>query len=114
MATKTTTPAATIRAWLTANLKGTDGVTLGALTGQDWTALKAAVEVMNCYNYSDSEAEPHLLSAFRGLVCCMQPHCREFAYHAIAHVGDWGMRQVIWERANCPPLDRAPRRCVFE
>jgi hypothetical protein len=114
MATKTTTPAQTIGSWLRVNLKGTHGVTLGALTGQDWAALKAAVEIINCFNHSDSENEAHCLTAFRAMVLTMQPQCREFAYHAIAHIGDWNMRGVIWARAACPSLPAPARRCNFE
>lgn len=106
---KPTTPGADIAKWLRAN-----GLNLGALTGQDWPALRASAEILAYYARSDSEAEPHLLSAFRSVVMVMQPHCRRFAYHAIAAAMDWHARPIIWTRAGLPPFTEHPGRCLHE
>jgi hypothetical protein len=105
----TKTPGAEIGSWLRAN-----GLNLGALTGQDWPALRAAAEILACYARSDSAAEPHLLAAFKGAVMAMQPSTRRFAFHAIAHAMDWHARAVIWQRAGLPPFTEHPGRCAHE
>ena len=88
--------AVTIFPWLKANLgKGC----LAPLTGTDARALKAAVEIINLYNYAGHR---DLLEAFATVVYQMQPHCQQFAFHAIAHVMDWHNRQEIWEMAGLP------------
>ena len=98
------TPAQTIGPWLKAN-----GMSLGGLTGQDWSALRAAAEIMGLYARCDSITEPLALSAFRSVVCAMQPKERHLAYHAIAHALDWHNRAELWERAGLKPLDHIPR-----
>lgn len=101
-------PAATVFRWLRDN-----GHNLAALTGQDTRALAAAVQVVALYNACDSEAEDFALTAFRGCVLSMQPHTRELAYHAVAHVGDWSFRAIMWERSGLEPLPHVGR-CKFE
>lgn len=98
------TPAQTIGPWLRAN-----GLKLGALTGQDWAALRAAAECMGLYARCDSDAEAKALLAFKACVLSMQPRTRYFAYHAIAHLLDWGDRAMIWHRCGLAPLDCVPR-----
>lgn len=87
---------------------------LGCLTGQSARALAAAVQIIGLYSYCDQEAEPHVLSAFRSVVMTMRPGAeRELAYHAIAHVLNWSDRDLIWARAQLPPLESI-RRCAYE
>lgn len=97
------TPAQTIGPWLRAN-----GQNLGALTGQDWAALRAAAECMGLYARCDSHAEANALVAFKSCVLSMQPSTRYLAFHAIAHLLDWGDRAVIWSRCGLAPLERVP------
>lgn len=89
--------AATIGPWLTANLrKGWSA----PLTGQDWPALKAIVEIVNTWTSSDGEGREHCVAAFRAMVLTMQPGCRYLAFHAVAHVADWSHRWQIWRAAG--------------
>lgn len=103
--------AATIGPWLTENLgKGW----AGPLTGQDWPALKAAVEIMNAYSSSDEEGQMHCVVAFKAMVLTMQPSCRYLAFHAVAHVMDWSTRWQIWracglEAPKCRECKHGPQ-----
>ncbi len=103
---------ATLGPWLTANLgKGW----AAPLTGQDWPALKAAVEIINAYTSSDGEGKKQCLIAFGAMVRCMQPSCQYLAYHAIAHAYDWSARDEIWDAALCPEIpEHYYRRCSGE
>lgn len=85
--------------WLRANFGRR---ALAALTGSDWRALTAAAHLLALRAY-DRELP---LSGFRDVVLCIQPKAREFAYHAIAHFGDWDDRDAVWAEAGLPPLDR--------
>jgi hypothetical protein len=98
------TAAQKIGPWLKAN-----GMNLGALTGQDFAALKASAEIMDCYARCDGEAEAHLLMAFAHVAYCMQPGTRYLAYHGIAMALDWHCRTEIWERARIEPIVCMPR-----
>lgn len=101
---KTKSVSETILPWLKAN-----GMSLGALTGQDTLAIKAAVQTVHLYNSCDHDAEKNALVAFGLLIRCMQPGTRYLAYHAIAHVGDWGFRPVLWAKAGLEPIGNIPR-----
>jgi hypothetical protein len=74
-------PAATIGKWLKDN-----GHQLGALTGQDWRALKAAVQIADLWLNADYEGEKNAALAFGTVVRSMQEKTWYLAYHAIAHV----------------------------
>lgn len=87
---------------------------LAGLTGQDAPALLAAGQILSSLSYCDGQARPHVLTAFRSMVFVLQPHVREFAFHAIAHVFDWTDRERIWMEAECPPLDGEPQVCAWE
>jgi hypothetical protein len=104
-------PAATVLDWLHSNLGGR---ALAPLTGTDTKALRAAVQIMEAYGYDRSS---ELLHAFCLVVRRMQPHCRELAYHAIAHPLDWSDRKKLWAAiANAKlvePLDPS-MTCSFE
>jgi hypothetical protein len=84
--------------WLKLN-----GLSLGALTGTDSRALGAAVHILELHNYGGNGEE---LEAFRIVVEHMQPSTREFAYHAVAYVGEWDYRAKVWALAGLPALDR--------
>lgn len=102
-------PAATLSRWLRDNL----GPCLGGLTGQDWPALRAAVQIVELWVSSDHEGRRGAAQAFRCVVLCMQPNLRWLAYHAIAHVGSWSHRDDLWNAAGLPVLQHVPR-CKFE
>ncbi len=55
------------------------------------------MEIIELYSYAPEES---LLMAFAAVVLQMQPPCRQFAYHAIAHVMDWSNRSEIWHAAE--------------
>jgi hypothetical protein len=99
-------PCVTLPAWLKENL-GKD--CLAPLTGTDAKALAAAVQIVECYAYAPSTATVH---AFAAIVLTMQEKTQELAYHAIAHVMDWGDRSELWHRAGLPTF--TPRKCAFE
>lgn len=107
---KTKPVAETIFPWLRANLGKN---CLGPLTGTDARALRAAVQIIDLYSYHRDKS---VLEAFQKVVFCMQPHCQEFAYHAIAHVMDWSDRPLIWRAAelDVPEYCFVPRVCAFE
>lgn len=96
-------PSATIAKWLRDN-----GHRLGGLTGQDWPALKAAVQIVELWCYSDTNGRRCAAVAFGAVVQAMQPELRYLAYHSIAHVGDWSHRAELWAMANLQPLGRVP------
>lgn len=96
----------TVMPWLKSNLGPR---CLAPLTGTDVKALRAAVQIVELYNYHPKES---LIDAFGKVVVCMQPHCQELAYHAVAHVMDWHNRSEIWVQAGLPEF--APRLCVHE
>ena len=99
------TPASTIARWLRDN-----GMLLGGLTGTDFAALKAAVEIINLYSF---DKQTNTVLAFGDVVRRMQPQLRYLAYHAIAHVGDWDWRERLWTEAGLDPLTSIPP-CKFE
>lgn len=95
--------------WLKANL---GKWCLGVLTGQDYRALRTAAQCVELFANCDSEAEPRALTAFRECVLAMQPEARELAFHAIAHVLDWGDRYRLWALAGLPAFERV-RVCAY-
>lgn len=99
---------ATIGKWLRDN-----GHSLGGLTGQDWPALKAAVEAANLWIACDDECKGSAAQAFCGAVCCMQPGLRYLAYHAVAHVGDWSHRPQLWSMAGLEPFASGVPACKY-
>lgn len=82
--------------WLKANL-GTG--CLAPLAGNDAAALRAAIQIVDLIGY-DSPQPADLVAAFRACVLRMQSHTRHLAFHAIAHVLDWGDRSRIWQAAG--------------
>lgn len=95
-------PAAqTVVRWLREN-----GMPLGGLTGCDARALRAAVQIVELMAYSGRTLP--LVSAFAACVGEMQPGTRFLAFHAIAHVLDWGDRASIWAAAGLPALGEIP------
>lgn len=110
MAKDTNTPAATVLQWLRDQLGPR---ALAPLTTTDSQALRAAVEIINLYNYCDESHEQALLSAFAAVVMTMQPNCREFAFHSIAHVCEWGTRRKVWTLAGLGQIDPVTT-CRFE
>lgn len=100
-------PAATVLTWLQANLGPR---CLAPLTSTDTKALQAAVQLVELYTYDRDDS---ILNAFRWTVLRMQPHCRELAFHAIAHVRDWSDRHLMWSDAGLSPIQNL-RRCKHE
>jgi len=99
--------AKTVFPWLKANLgKGC----LGVLTGQDFKALAAAVQLVPVWCNSDDRAQ--VAHAFRLVVEQMQPSARELAFHAIAHAADWGHRYELWASSGLPMFERV-RVCAY-
>ena len=99
-------PCQTLPHWLRENLGKR---CLAPLTGTDSKALAAAVQIVELYAY---QSTPELLDAFRIVVAQMQRSCWPLAYHAIAHVMDWGDRETVWRGAGLPAIE--PGRCEFE
>lgn len=105
---KTKQPCETLPAWLRAN-----GLNLGCLTGQSSKALAAAVQCVALWAYCDSEGERCAVNAFGSCVRAIPREQQYLAYHAIAHVTDWGMRAQLWAQAGLEPLPN-PGRCCHE
>lgn len=99
-------PCETVFPWLAANLGKR---CIAPLTGTDARALKATVQTIELYSVHQ---DTKVLEAFALLVGCMQSSTRELAYHAIAHVLDWGDRSRIWVECGLPEF--SPRCCAFE
>jgi hypothetical protein len=99
-------PSVTVFPWLKSNLGNR---ALAPLTGTDTRALRAAVELIELYAY-DSGVD--VLEAFRLTVQRMQPHTRQLAYHAIAHIMNWEDRATIWTHCHLEPV--VTTRCQFE
>jgi hypothetical protein len=74
-------------------LKG-QKLSLGALTGQDWAALKTFLHALDLYCYSDDEGRKHALLAMHHAVRAMQPSTRGFARAAIPYLLDWSDRDT--------------------
>jgi hypothetical protein len=96
----------TLRPWLHANL---GNHCLAPLTGADAKLLDAAVHCVEAYSLMANQAAA---DAFGAVVRTMRPEVRELAYHATAHVMDWGHRAELWTRAGLPAF--TPRRCTHE
>jgi hypothetical protein len=92
----------TVMPWLKANL---GKHCLAPLTGTDFRALQAAVQIIELSAYDDS---PEVIEAFAKIVRRMQPKCQGLAYYAIAYVLDWGDRSRIWRQAGLPERKAAP------
>lgn len=92
--------------WLKANLGAT---CLAPLTGTDHKALAAAVQIIELYSYHEHSS---VLEAFAAIVRCMQQSTWHLAYHAIAHVMDWGDRSRVWDKAGLPIINAG--RCKHE
>jgi hypothetical protein len=100
---------ATLFPWLTANL----GKCLGGLTGQDFPALKTAVQAVELWCSADSSGRQFAAVAFGSAVRAMQPNLRYLAFHSIAHVGDWSHRLQLWTAAGLELPSYIPR-CKYE
>lgn len=96
----------TLPDWLKENL---GPLALAPLTGTDSKALAAAVQIIELYSY---DPRPSVLEAFGLIVRRMQPKNWQLAYHAIAHVMDWGHRPRVWHKAGLPPISAG--RCKYE
>lgn len=94
----------TVFPWLKANL----GKCLGGLTGQDYPALKTAVQAVELWISADNIGRRHAASAFGSAVRAMQPNLRYLAFHSIAHVGDWEMRHQLWQEAGLETIPALP------
>jgi hypothetical protein len=105
----TNTPAATVIAWLAQQLGPR---ALAPLTSTDTQAIKAGVELVRLWATVEDE-QNNLAAAFAHVVMTMQPHCREFAFHSIAHVCDWTTRRELWTLAGLPRIDPVTT-CRFE
>ena len=100
-------PAETVFKWLRDNLPKN---VLGVLTSTDAKALQAAVQIVELYAY---HSEPKVIeNAFAQVVRCMQPQARWLAFHAIAHVMDWGHRSEIWALAKLEQVTGP--KCKYE
>lgn len=104
---KKTPYAQTVFRWLTANL---GKHCLAPCTGQDMPAIRAAVHIAELWLVSDYEGRAAAAKAFNSVVTAMQPSVRHLAFHATAHVGDWGHRFELWAQADLPAdwLNGAP------
>lgn len=99
-------PCETLPKWLKDNLGPR---CLAPLTSTDAKALAAAVQIIELYAFDRREA---VLIAFGAIVRCMQHTCQHLAYHAIAHVMDWGDRASVWATAGLPAINVG--RCKYE
>lgn len=107
---KPTPPAASVLPWLRSQLGPR---ALAPLTSTDTYALQAAVQIARLWANCDEADEQGATQAFRLVVLAMQDHCREFAYHAIAHVADWSTRGELWRRSGLPHLEPV-MHCKFD
>lgn len=105
-------PCQAVRIWLRDNL---GKQALGCLTGQSARSLSAAVHLMALYSYCDSDAEPHVLMAFRHVVLTTHEGSfeRELIYHSIAYVMEWSTRDRVWALCSLPPIENR-HRCKYE
>lgn len=92
-------PCETLPKWLKDNLGPR---CLAPLTSTDSRALAAAVQTVELYA---SERSPEVLMAFGVIVRQMQKSCWHLAFHAIAHVMDWGDRRYVWGNAGLPIIE---------
>ena len=90
-------PSVTVLKWLRDN-----GHNLGALTSQDTRALLASVQLVPLWYQGKTE----IAAAWGTIVREMQPQCRQYSFHAVAHVYDWGHRAQLWREAG---FDEPPR-----
>lgn len=81
--------------WLKAN-----GHNLGALTGQDTSALAAINYCWELYARGDLAGQDAALSAVTALLPGMQEKCWPLAKELIAHQMDWPDRDRIWPKVT--------------
>lgn len=106
-----TQPAATLLKWLKDN-----GHKLGALTSGDVDALLASVQLVTVWARGAGEHDEQIAKTWGVLVSMMQPQCRQWAFHGVAHVLDWNDRYVMWAEAfgDEAPLPSPCYRCTYE
>ena len=93
MSSKPSTPCKELFPWLTENVGSS---AMGALTGTDASALKAAVHILLLMQYTSGVQRMELCAAFKAVVDCMQPTTMWAAYHSVAYVFDWEHRAQVW------------------
>lgn len=99
-------PCETLPKWLKENLGPR---CLAPLTSTDSRALAAAVQTVELYA---TERSTEVLIAFGVIVRQMQRSTWPLAYHAIAHVMDWGDRRDVWGNSGLPMIDAGV--CKYE
>lgn len=97
----------TVRRWLKDNL---GKYCCAPLTTQDALALDAAIHIIHLWTWTSGAELPQ---AYANVVRMMQPHTRELAYHAVAHIGDWHDRDRLWNLSGLEPLGRVSV-CAYE
>jgi hypothetical protein len=86
---------------------------LASLKRKDRHALMAAVHILALDEEAIAPTPWALQAAFNTCVSCMRPSTRELAYHAIAHVTDWHLREPIWNLAGLPKIKPRLRQLNF-
>lgn len=103
-------PCVTLPAWLKVNLGKR---VLAPLTGTDWRALKAAIQIVELWQQCDMHDEGKVAEAFATVVRCMQESCRYLAFHAIAHVAEWDTRLKFWTAARLDLTRGCELQCAY-
>ncbi|MCW1922686.1 hypothetical protein OKA05_08985 [Luteolibacter arcticus] len=98
----------TLIPWLKDNLG--KGCLAGICSGE-LDALSAAIHIVALTGY-EYPRKPVLTRAFGDVVLTLQEKHFPLAYHAIAHVLDWGDRDRLWLIANLPDIE--PGLCQYE
>jgi hypothetical protein len=93
--------AATVYAWLKANLGPR---CLAPLTSHDAAALLAAVQIADLWARGDYANRQGAALAFGLCVRQMQESTWHLAFHCVAHVADWSHRSELWRDAELPPI----------
>lgn len=102
--------AQTVFKWLKDN-----GHNLAALTSTDCRALQAAVQIAALWSPYDHDGGKAIAAAWGACVREMQPHCQQFAFHAVAHVANWNDRFKLWRAAGfAEPMPSPCYRCKHE
>lgn len=97
-----------LTSWLKANLGKR---CLAPLAGCDMIALEAADRLAELWVWTH---KAEVAIAFGAAVKQMhRDACKELAYHAIARVGNWEDREVLWLAAGLEPLAN-PGTCANE
>ena len=89
-----------------------NGISFAGWTAGDMEQLLCATVRAHEYVRAAPDRAEDVALAFGRVVRQMRPPVQAVAYHVVAQVSDWSQRDVLWQLAGCPDVER--QRCEWE